>query len=200
LDPTSAPLWSGLRPTGARDLLENAPRPWWICGGWAIELFADGPQRDHEDIDVGCLRLHVDELLRSLDGWEHFTAAKGRLTPHDPVHAVAVDTTSLWCRRRGSDRWDVQIMIEESVAGSWVYRRDDRIRRPLPDLTWTSSTGVAVLEPEIQLLYKAKGARPKDEQDFAAALPEMSTEARRWLASALQLTTPGHPWLGRLVA
>jgi hypothetical protein len=47
------------------------------------------------------------------------------------------------------------------------------------------------------LLLKAKQPRPKDEADFAAFLPRLDEPARRWLADALSLLHPGHPWLAR---
>jgi hypothetical protein len=50
------------------------------------------------------------------------------------------------------------------------------------------------MAPEIQLLYKAKHARPRDELDFQAAVPELSDEARRWLLENLVRTLPSHPW------
>jgi hypothetical protein len=47
---------------------------------------------------------------------------------------------------------------------------------------------------EIQLLYKAKHVRPRDELDFEAVTPELSDEARRWLLQSLARTLPSHAW------
>ena len=51
---------------------------------------------------------------------------------------------------------------------------------------------------EIVLLFKAKHAQEKDDADFAAVLPRLEPERRRWLADALELVHPGHRWLERL--
>ena len=40
--------------------------------------------------------------------------------------------------------------------------------------------------------------RPKDEADLEAVLPRLGPARRRWLADALALAHPDHPWLGRL--
>ncbi len=45
--------------------------------------------------------------------------------------------------------------------------------------------GIDYLRPEVQLLHKANGLRPKD---------------RQTLMRALQLAHPGHPWLADLQA
>jgi hypothetical protein len=55
-----------------------------------------------------------------------------------------------------------------------------------------------VLAPEVQLLYKSKDLRPKDEQDFETMLRALDAGRRQWLRDALRVATPGHPWLRRL--
>ena len=54
------------------------------------------------------------------------------------------------------------------------------------------------LQPEIQLLCKAPGSRPKDEVDFEATLPFPDRGRRQWLVDALDRTVPGHPWTAHL--
>jgi Aminoglycoside-2''-adenylyltransferase len=41
---------------GLGELLRDAPFPWWIAGGWAIDLFVARPTRAHHDLDVELLR------------------------------------------------------------------------------------------------------------------------------------------------
>jgi len=49
---------------------------------------------------------------------------------------------------------------------------------------------------QVQLLYKARGCRPKDNHDFQACLPQLSADAKQWLRNTLLLVYPaGHPWL-----
>jgi hypothetical protein len=58
--------------------------------------------------------------------------------------------------------------------------------------------GIRYLVPEVQLLFKSKGMRPKDEHDFADAIPLLDRDQQAWLRDALQLMSPGHPWLTQL--
>jgi hypothetical protein len=46
------------------------PRPWWVSGGWAIDLFIGRVTRDHCDVEVGTFLPDQDEVRRHLDGWE----------------------------------------------------------------------------------------------------------------------------------
>lgn len=61
----------------------------------------------------------------------------------------------------------------------------------------TDSGGVPHLAPEIQLFFKAKRPRPKDEIDFAAVLPLLTAQQRRWLSDALAYSFGAHPWQAR---
>ena len=60
--------------------------------------------------------------------------------------------------------------------------------------------GSPYMVPDIVLLFKAKHDRPKDNADFAGALPLLDSSQRRWLSSTLERVHPGHRWLSELRA
>lgn len=82
-------------------------------------------------------------------------------------------------------------------GGTWTFKRDARITRPIVEITW-SQNGISYLRPEIQLLHKARGIRPKDQQDFDATWPLLDQGARSWLRDAIRLARPDHPWLSAM--
>jgi len=41
--------------------------PWWIAGGWAIDVYLGRQTREHADIDVSVLRAHHRKLAALLD-------------------------------------------------------------------------------------------------------------------------------------
>lgn len=55
-----------------------------------------------------------------------------------------------------------------------------------------------MLLPEVELLYKALGPRPRDDEDLAHALPLMDPAAVHWLEAAVATAHPESPWLDRL--
>ena len=70
---------------------------------------------------------------------------------------------------------------------------------PLAALVVTAPRlGVPVPAPEVRLLYKAKYHRPKDERDFAGALPLLALARRAWPARTLGEYQPGDPWIASL--
>jgi len=86
------------------------------------------------------------------------------------------------------------VLLAPGDADTWVYKRDPSITMPMSHALWTKD-GVHYLRPEIQLLYKARGLRAKDQQDFDAAWPLLERPRQEWLREMLERTLPGHRWL-----
>ncbi len=188
--------WSPLSPPEAGALFEDFPGDWCIAGGWAIDLFADGPSRPHADVDIEIGGNDLAPLHRHLPGWLLY-AAHGDLTLWEAATPFPKSVHNIWCRRPGK-QWEFQLMVVELSDREWVYRRDARIRGPRGARVRLID-GLPVIAPEIQLLYKSKlPNRPKDEYDFEHALPHLTAAQRGWLASCLTLLHGDHPWLQRL--
>lgn len=188
--------WKPISLDSVAELFGTADFPWWIAGGWAIDLFVGRQTREHADIDVLVLRKDHGELRHHLAGWDlHAADPPGSLRPwllgetlHDGVHDI-------WCRRTPTSPWSVQVMLDEAAGDEWVYRRDPRVRRALAELSGPASTPThPVLAPEVQLLYKSKNPRAKDVEDFNVARELMADGQLRWLDDALAITSPENPW------
>jgi hypothetical protein len=186
--------WRSPNPPGAAQLFGNAGISWWIAGGWAIELFTGIKVRDHSDLEVGCFRADVELLLDQLPGWDLFIARDGRLEPLGANSLTELGVHSIWCRPSGSEHWVIEILIEERDGMDWTYRRDRRIRHSIVGLASRSREGLPYLCPEIQLLYKSKESRPKDDADFAVAWPLLDANAKAWLAAAVCSVSPSCAW------
>jgi uncharacterized protein (DUF952 family) len=209
---------SGFAAHGARTLAEATRRSlevmagfsgrWWVAGGWALDLFLHHRTRPHADLELSVLAADQRALFDHLRGWDLRLAAPGaqllawdggRIQP--PVHQV-------WARSgpghpSGPDEFAadptmVGFLLERSTGDRWVFRRHPAITRPLDEVGAVATEGVAVVRPEIALLYKAKRPRFKDRRDFDRVLPHLGTAARTWLASALEQAHPGHVWRERL--
>lgn len=191
--------WEPASPAEAAAIFAALPGPWWIAGGHAIELAVGRPVRAHGDIDVLVLRkdhLHVQAALRQ---WEWWAAdPPGTLRPWPPGERLPPAVHDIWCRPGPGRPWRIQVMLDESDGGDWVSRRDPRICRPLAGIGQASRDGIPYLAPEIQLFYKARNVRPRDETDFTAALPVLTEAGREWLGDALALAYGAHPWRDRL--
>ncbi len=192
--------WEPLSLAELRALLESLPARWWIAGGVALELFAGRHWRPHGDIDAGILRGEQSAAFAALEGWQRFAAHAGTLRELREGESAPVEANSVWCRRAGEEAFRFEFLLDAAEGGEWTFRRDPRVRLPIDALVRHAADGCPYLRPEVQLLYKAKARREKDEADFATVAPLLDPGARSWLRDALALTHPGHDWRAELLA
>jgi hypothetical protein len=191
--------WEPLTPEQVAELLGRCAARWWVAGGYAIDAFVgEVDRRPHEDIDVGLLARDQQAVRGCLRGWELFCAdPPGTLRPWWPDEQLGEAIHDVWCRPGTRDPWRLALVLNPSDGDTWIYRRDPRIRRHVAEIVWRSG-GIDYLAPDVQLLFKSKTLRPKDDQDFTDTLPLLDPAHRSWLREALELAHPGHPWLARL--
>ncbi|SDU49087.1 nucleotidyltransferase domain-containing protein [Jiangella alkaliphila] len=187
--------WVPLTPSAVAAVLDGWAAPWWIAGGYALELAVGRSWRAHADVDVLVLRPSAGELHDVLPGWQLWAAdPPGALRPWPADEPLPGHVHDIWCRRPSSPAWELQFMVDDADGAVWTSRRDARVRAPVASIGQRSADGLPYLRPEIQLFYKAKRPRPKDETDAAVVLPLLDPAARAWLDDALALTLPDHPW------
>lgn len=165
--------------------------PWFVAGGWALDLFQGAKVRAHDDIDIAIFRRDQARLFDALPNWTFRKAVNGELQRWSkaeslrlPVHEIHAHCGEL----------RLEFLLNECDDASWLYRRNATITLPLQRIAARSSSGVPYLAPEIVLLYKAKAPRAADELDFRRITPLLPSAARAWLASALSVCHPGHAW------
>lgn len=185
-------------PREAAKLLGDLPAPWWIAGGWAIDLFLGRQTRPHADTDVALLRGTEPTLRACLPAWDIQIAHEGQFIPWDGG-PMARPYHQFWARPDAESPWALEFMLEEHGGDTWVYRRDARVTLSIASLGRTVADGVPYICPEVALLYKARGKGvERNAADFESALAALSAGERRWLRAALILAHPGHTWIERL--
>jgi hypothetical protein len=193
--------WQPLSVAHTADLMDALAASWWVAGGWAIDLFLGHQTRNHADTDVLVLYRDQAEVWGHLHGlgWELWAVeSHGRLRRLSAGELVAEATHDVWCRPNRLSAWALQVMLAGSTGDRWVYRRNPEVTLPLSEIGRLTVDGVPYLAPQVQLLFKSGSPRPKDETDFGLAVAELSTDAKRWLASAIRSSSPDHPWLAAL--
>jgi len=190
--------WDAWRPEEIARRLEGVQAPWYVAAGWAIDLFLGEERRAHEDLEIAAPHERIGEIAAALAGFEFFVVGDGLAWPQAEAGEQFEAHHQTWVREPETGRWRVDVFREPKVNGRWVYRRDARISLPYDEVIARTPGGVPYARPEIALLFKAGEPRPKDEGDFAAALPRLDSESRRRLAGALDALHPGHPWRAAL--
>ncbi len=172
-----------------------------MAAGWAIDLFLGGGYREHGDLEIAVPRDRFPQIVEALGEFEIFVVGvprHGLVSPLEQASNALEATHQTWVREPETGLWRLDVFREPADGETWICRRDERIRLPYDQVIERTADGIPYGRPEVVLLFKAKHALEKDDADFAAALPRLEPERRRWLADALQLVHPGHRWLERL--
>ena len=186
--------------TAVRTLFHAYPCPYWVAGGWALDLFADRFRRPHSDVDVVVLVRDLDEIAKTFTSPRPMVElpetgvrrswAPGELLTPGPNALVFPDDPH---------PSPIQILFAASDADEWVYHRGrGTIRKPLAEITLRSPDGIPYLAPEVVLLFKSRGGRPKDHADFNDVAHLLDPARRRWLHDRIAPRYPDHPWLPTL--
>lgn len=172
---------------------------WYVCGGWAIDLFLGRVTRGHKDVDICVARRDQaetrDYFLRR--GWSLEKAFEGGLSPWREGEALAPAVHTVWCRSEAHDPAFVELLFDEIDDERFSFRREPAVTMPRGRMSFKSSTGLPVLAPEIVLLYKASRAE-EHAADFRGAAVSLDDEGRAWLRAALGKVYARHPWLEEL--
>lgn len=190
--------WDAWRPEEIGRRLAGAAAPWCVAAGWAIDLFLGEERRAHDDLEIAAPHDRFGEIAAALPELEFFVVGDGLAWPLADAGEQVELHHQTWARETATGRWQLDVFREPGDGDGWVYRRDPRIRLPYDRVIARTVTGIPYCRPEIALLFKAAAARPKDEADFAAVLPRLDPEARRWLTEALDLVHPGSAWRNAL--
>ncbi len=191
--------WQPLSVTEIKQLFAETSLAWGLAGGHAIEQFVGKSIREHGDIDVVVFRDNQLEVQRWLADWQLYAAdPPGTLRPWLVEEYLPFGIHDIWGHQNNAQVWQLQIMLAEVEGEEWFSRRNPLIRGKRDEL-FAVYQGTPCVKVEVQLLYKARGLREKDQLDFQACLPLMSTTAKQWLAQQLRLSFPeGHSWLSSL--
>ena len=194
--PPGIDAWDPWHPRVVAQRLAGVAAPWYVAGGWAIDLFRGEHSREHEDLEIAVPAARFAEFAERLADCEFYGLDAGRIVP---LNAETMRTShQTWAMSLATRRWCLDVFREPHDGDVWICRRDEGIRRPYDEIIEHDPDGIPYLAPEYALLFKAKGNRDKDRLDLAAALPLFDAARRNRLRGLLGRVHPGHPWLAEL--
>jgi len=190
--------WAAWTPSDVAEILSDVGVPWYVAGGWSIDLFLGGERRPHADLEIAVPQHLFGDIATALAEYELHVVSGGAITAARDA-AVLETTHQTWVYEPAADAWRVDVLREPSSGDAWVYRRDERICLPYDRLIRRTDDGIPYGSPEVTLLFKAPHAgEDKHSADFAAARPFLSDGSRAWLLDTLELAHPGHVWIPEL--
>lgn len=196
--PLDDDAWDAWSPHDLFQRLLGEIHPWYITGGWALDVWHGKQTREHEDLEFAVIRNDADHFRAILHELDFFTVNNGVVEYLPPSADVPSDVWQLWGGDMLQRCWRVDMMMEPGTRDVWIYKRDQTIQMPRSEAICVGETGIPYLAPINVLLFKARNCRHKDHKDFLNAVPSLSTQERQRLRVWLAQLHPGHQWIGNL--
>jgi hypothetical protein len=179
-------------------LMRNFQSDWFIAGGWAIDLYLGKISRPHVDIEIAIFRRDQIALQNYLNDWVLQKIDDSVSSVWNRNEFLELPVHEIHCFHKTSELRNFEVLLNENNENEWIYRRNERVTKPLTKIYSTTDSGIKFLRPEIVLLYKSKNPRAKDKQDFESVVKRLDAESKKWLGNALTICDSKHDWLQKL--
>jgi len=167
----------------AKSIMNKFGYPWFVVGGWAVDLFLSEETRIHSDFEIGIYRKHQMQLYRYFESSiKYFINNKSRIGKHEkkewnkeylqlPIHEIYIEY-------KGAE---IEVLLNERDDNNWVYRRNCAIKLDEKKAILSTGKRIPYLCPEAVLLYKTQELREKDCEDIKNAARKMNEKQIQWL-------------------
>lgn len=198
MQPPADDAWEPWCPKYLFARLGGADGDWYVVGGWALDLWHGRETRPHEDLEFSVPARLSGHYRRHLSDLEFFTAKDGRLDHLSSEQQLPEDIWQQWGADMEAGRWRIDMMVDRGPPDLWIYKRDPSLSMPRVEAIRSTVCGIRYLAPHLVLLFKAKHAREKDQQDFCNALAYLRAHEKSELSQWLEIFHPGHTWIQEL--
>jgi hypothetical protein len=189
------------------EVMSTFNRPWFVCGGWAVDTWLGRQTREHGDIDITVFHDDQRALFEQLAGWHmiaddiepdtspdrppwdgHVLDPEHRWTwPKTPahIHARPAGVANLAALRAwtnppystAADDFNLEVMINEREGSDWLVNPEPRIARPIELCVRESPAGIPTAVPEVLMFFKATAYWGEYEGKYPRAADEADVRA-----------------------
>jgi hypothetical protein len=161
--------------------------PWFVAGGWAIDLFLGGETRPHGGVKIGIYRKNQMQLYRYFGSQgKYFIDNRSRVGKRvrrewkkeylqAPIQELHLEQDGL----------ELEVLLNEKDGDDWVYGGSGKVRLGEERLVLLGDGDIPYLCPEVVSLYKTRDMRDKDVADIAKAMAKMGGAQRKWLVDSI---------------
>ncbi|MNJ53887.1 hypothetical protein D3C77_493030 [compost metagenome] len=177
--------------------MKNYERPWFVAGGWTIDLLVNEVTRDHKDMDICIFREDVEYALRYFQNWEIHVAIPGehRL---EKVNELRDVERPRYCLHLFKGREFVELLLTDRMEEHVVFRKNERIIMEMKDFVMKKDE-IPFVNPAWQLLFKSLSTRQEDEHDFEIYRDKVSDKkSKRWLLESMKIVKGNKRWIEEL--
>ncbi|GIO34825.1 MULTISPECIES: nucleotidyltransferase domain-containing protein [Paenibacillus] len=179
---------------GIESLMASFQKPWFIAGGWTIDLAVGEATRSHKDMDICIFREDLAYALSFFNDWDINVAIPGehRL---EPVRHLGDVEPPRYCLHLFKGAAFLEILLTERSDEQVIFRKDRTVTMPIGDFAMGSLTRPFV-NPAWQLLFKSLSTRPEDEHDFNVYMERSrDRKSKKWLLEQMIRLGGNRTWV-----
>ncbi len=120
-------------------------RPWFVAGGWALDLYLGRKSREHEDVDVAIFRSDQLAMQDYLTGWHLQKVRERKLEEWRPGEWLALPIHEIHVRREVGDPKKLEILLDQRDANIWRYRKNLQVTRPVEKMAMHTASAYPIL-------------------------------------------------------
>jgi hypothetical protein len=184
----------------ATSLFSENPLPWFVAGGWAIDLFLARVTRPHSDIEISVYRRdqiklrqlftkrtppetwRLEKAISTETGgtWVDWPAGEHTVLPIHQIRATCA----------ASPPWELEFFLNECDETHWLSRRHKGLRRPLADVAILSSAGIPICPPKSSFCSKPSTPAPRTSRISPQPCRILTPRKKRGCAKTCSTTIP----------
>lgn len=178
-------------------LMQDFTKPWFIAGGWTIDLAIDQITREHKDLDLCIFREDATYLLNYFQAWEIRVAVPKihYLKPVVNLEDLAAPRERLHLRQ---DQQSLEIYLTEHKDNQVIFSKNSKVKLNLTDFA-KGSFPRPFLNPAWELLFKSLNPREEDEHDFIVYQQLVDDQrSKKWLLKSMITVNGSQRWIAEL--
>ncbi|WEK56073.1 MAG: hypothetical protein P0Y55_08505 [Candidatus Cohnella colombiensis] len=178
-------------------LMKSFYRPWYIAGGWTIDLAANEMTRTHKDMDICIFREDIPYVITYFNEWDIQVAIPGehRLVPFITLGDL---DPPRYCLHMFKENEFLEILVTDRVENEVIFRKNRNIKLHIDEF----SKGTQLrpyINPAWQLLFKSLNTREEDEHDFKIYLNRVNDDhSKKWLLQSMIKANGNKKWIREL--
>jgi len=173
-------------------------RPWYIAGGWAIDLAVGDITRTHKDLDICIFREDIDYATTYFKEWDIQVAIPGEHCL-EPYKSLSDLNLPRYCLHMFMGEEFIEILVTEQTENEVIFRKNRNIKMKINDFS-KGNPNLPYVNPAWQLLFKSLSTRTEDEHDFKVYLDRVYDDhSKKWLLENLRKVNGNKNWIEALV-
>lgn len=177
--------------------MKSYDRPWFVAGGWTIDLLIHETTRSHKDMDICIFREDAEYALQYFHDWDIQVAIPGEHRLEKVTQLTDIEYPR-YCLHLFKEQEFIELLLTSRIEDQIIFRKNNQIKMGMNDFC-KKSGNIPFVNPAWQLLFKSLSTREEDEHDFAIYMSRVTdNKSKLWLLQSMKVVNGNNRWIEEL--